>query len=131
MNPDDQADSGGKLMNALEIAAQRGTADGKAAASWCYDGNTPREWYARILQGIADGDPMVEDMIPRADLSGEWADTLTGPQLVAESISEAHEPDDPDHYADSFSEICRAYEQAFSDAAQDEIARAARYQFAD
>jgi hypothetical protein len=42
-------------------AEELGRDAGKAAASWVFDGNTPREEYQRVLRGIEEGDPAVLD----------------------------------------------------------------------
>jgi len=119
------------LDAAISYAAETGRQHGIAAASW-YDVN--EENAAAILQGIEDGDPAVLDTFPFPDLSGQWADSLSGPQLVQNAIVNA---DDwsmtraewmaywSDREADS--EICDAYDMAFGDAVTDEIARRAHY----
>jgi hypothetical protein len=85
----------------------------------------------RILAGIEAGDSAVTDTFPSADLSGQWADTLTGPQLVADAWHAAGVNEDQldalrAKGEDGFSEICDTYEAAFSQAVEDEIARVAR-----
>lgn len=110
---------------AIEYARETGRQAGKAAASWfdIPDARTARA----ILAGIEDGDPAILDTLPYADLSGEWADSLTGPQLVEDALSDAGLPptggDAPDGL---FADICDAYEQAFQEAAEDAITAAAR-----
>jgi hypothetical protein len=42
-------------------AEELGRAAGKTAASWAFDGNTPKEEYQRVLRGIEEGDPAVLD----------------------------------------------------------------------
>lgn len=120
---------------AISYARDLGTEHGKAAASWYFDGNTPAETYPRILKGIEDGDPETLDTFPHPDLSGQWADSLTGPDLVRDAIADATGiyDDSADAWTDDpfsilFSDICDAYELAFDTAAQDEIERMARYQ---
>lgn len=120
---------------ALAYARTRGEQDGRNAVSWFdwmggWSGPDPEKRAARaILAGIEDGDPAVLDTLPAADLSGQWADTLTGPQLVADAWIEAGITDwrslTGEHDA-AFTDICDAYETAFSQAVEDEIARAAR-----
>ena len=119
---------------AIAYAADRGTEDGKSAASWYFDGNTDRATYARVLQGIEDGDPEVLDDLPAPDLSGQWADTLTGPEIVQSAILAAGLGDDEEtdsSLPDWFDAICSAYEDAFATAATDEIIRVATYQTAE
>lgn len=124
---------------AIDYATKRGEEDGRNAAGWYVQdtiggraSGDPVKAARYILRGIDNGDSAVTDGFPFADLSGEWADTLTGPQLVEDAIVNvddwtmtreawvaywaAREP---------FTPICDAYEVAFSTAAQDEIERAA------
>lgn len=112
---------------AIEYARETGAENGRAAASWCFDGNTTRETYAAVLKGIEAGDPEVLDTLPAADLSGEWADTLNGPALYRDACESAGLVESDGAYQ-SFDEICDAYESAFSTAVMDELTRAARYQ---
>ena len=113
---------------AIEYARERGEQDGTNAAGWyiqdAFGGRVTRgaeESARRILQGIEDGDPEITDGFPYADLSGEWADRLTGPELVDDAISAAgidHDDGDDDVAAHQwFAEICEAYEAAFDQAA--------------
>jgi hypothetical protein len=116
---------------ALAYARDLGAEHGRNAASWYFDGNTPQDAYAAVLRGLEDGDPAVLDTLPYADLSGEWADRLTGPMLVHDALVAGgidHEDDDAMYRAtlDWFSDICDAYEVAFSDAAQSAIETVAR-----
>ena len=113
---------------AIDYAAKLGTEHGKAAASWSYDGNTPRTWYESTLRMIEDGDPELYDRIPAPDLSGQWADRMTGPELYSDALEESDIEEDDDTFDALFTEICDAYEAAFSQAIVDEIERACRYQ---
>jgi hypothetical protein len=131
----------------IDYAASRGHDEGQAAASWYFDGNTSTETYARTLRGIEDGDPVTLDTLPAADLSGQWADTTTGPSLTADAIraaglTHADGNDDPAPYGhapgtcpacdwyDASGEIADAYESAFNDAVTDTIETACRRQLA-
>ena len=107
---------------AITYAEDRGTEDGTAAGSWVIDGNTSADTARAILRGIEDGDPEVIDTLPTADLSGQWADTLTGPELVTAAAAYAG----IDDAEDVFNDICDAYEVAFEHAAQYEVERSAR-----
>ena len=125
---------------AVEYARKRGAEDGASAAAWYVQdtiggrvSGDPRKAAAYILRGIDDGDSAVTDGFPCADLSGEWADTLTGPQLIDDAIVNADDwtmtrADWVAYWADhdAFTDVCDAYETAFSDAAGDAIASAAR-----
>lgn len=86
-----------------------------------------RRWAETILRGMDDGDPAVMDGLPSADLSGEWAGTLTGPELVADAAAAAYGATGGYPHADDwFADVCDAYESAFADAVAAEMARLAR-----
>lgn len=116
---------------AIAYAADLGATDGRAAAGWYFDGNTSPDAYTAVLAGIEDGDPAVLDTFPSADLSGQWADSLTGPALVRDALQSAGiDLDSDDAVTDDSvawdNDICDAYESAFSTAVEDEIGRVAR-----
>jgi hypothetical protein len=125
---------------AVEYARKRGAADGANAAGWYVQetigGRVTGDPVAAaryILRGIEDGDSAVTDGFPFADLSGEWADSLTGTALYDAAIVNADDwtmtrPDWVAYWAghDAFSDVCDAYSDAFSSAAEDAIASAAR-----
>lgn len=103
---------------AESLAYDEGATYGKAAASWYFDGNTTRETYARVLQGIEDGDPRIYDTFPSEPLNGMWADEPRARdilQLVGTS------EDDP-----GADDILAQYEDGYGVAVADEIERAAR-----
>ena len=107
-------------------AQERGAENGRAAASWVFDGNTTTETYRAILRGIDDGDPAVLDQLPTADLSGQMADTLTGPELVEDAAGYVGLSEEAAR--DWFTEICDAYETGYDQAVTDELTRVARLQ---
>ena len=125
---------------AVEYARKRGADDGRNAAGWYIQdtiggrvAGDPVKAAAYILRGIDDGDSAVTDGFPYADLSGEWADTLTGPQLVDDALSAAGVAVDDETTGDAsaermdwFTDVCDAYETAFSDACTAAIETAAR-----
>lgn len=125
---------------AIAYAAERGRLAGENAAGWwaqdTIGGRLSRATTAadnarRILRGIADGDPAVLDTLPAADLSGQWADTLTGPSLTADALRAAGLPEPSDdaltaERAELFTEVCDAYETAFSDAVESAIVDACK-----
>lgn len=117
-----------KWNRTLAIAKARGAEDGIGAAGWWEQdaiggrsSGDPRPTALRVLTGMEEGDPEVLDALPALDLSGEWADSLTGPGLVEEIGDEAGL--DEQERIDWFSEICDAYETAFCEASADEIQR--------
>lgn len=91
-----------------ERAYQQGHLHGCNSASWYFDGNTSTEEYARVLQGIRDGDPAVYDTFPVSSLSGEWVDeySLKDPQedlgITDEEVAAGMLDDVADHYDDGF-----------------------------
>ena len=110
---------------AIAYATELGAEHGRDAASWFFDGNTTDATYRAVLRGIEDGDPAMLDTIPSADLSGQWADTLSGPELFKDACAEAG-LEDEDAYDGLFSDVCDAYERAFDDAAVEAIEVTAR-----
>jgi hypothetical protein len=63
-------------------AYELGVEHAKSAASWVIDGNTDREWIVETLRFLEDGDPRIEDRLPREpNLSGEYADDPTPTSL--------------------------------------------------
>lgn len=130
---DDTADDDTAYDAAIRYATALGREDGAAAASWAYDGNTPREWYVAVRKGLADGDPAILDQLPAPDLSGQWAGTLTGPDLVRDAIlasgADGTTMQDAEEYW--FTDICDAYDDAFNDAVYADIERACAIQLDD
>jgi hypothetical protein len=123
---------------AIAYAATRGTKDGRNAAEWYLQDvlRSTRDGVAlaRILQGIEDGDPEITDSLPSADLSGQWADSLTGPALVEDAIVYADDwtmgrAEWVAYWAehDVFTDVCDAYETAYADAVESEVSRVAKY----
>lgn len=118
---------------AKAFARDLGREHGRNAASWAFDGNSDETTYRAVLEGIEAGDPEVFDIIPTADLSGEWADTLTGPDLAqqaAEASGMASWAAGGDMVDVFFQEVCDAYEEAFNDTAAAEIEKACRLHLA-
>lgn len=127
-----------QLDKAIDYARKIGAEHGRNAAAWyaqdAFGGRVTRgadENASRIIGGMEDGDPEVYDSLPQPDLSGQWADSLTGPELVNDALVATDEWDvDTAEYVeraqDWFSDICDAYEDAFREACEDEIERAAR-----
>ena len=134
---------------AITYAADLGAEHGRNAAEWyLQDVFQPVHADAmpaqarRILRGIDDGDPAIQDTFPFPDLSGQWADSLTGPQLVADALTAAGLVHDGDAYSrpyghapgacpvcdswDAPGDIADAYETAFRDAVESAIADACR-----
>ena len=109
------------MEEALEAARKLATEHGKAAASWVFDGNTPDEYYAKVLKGLEEGDPEVYDSIGEPSFSGEYADDYSERQLcddigVDYDLSTTEEVD----------EIAEAYLEEVRDAFWGEVERLAR-----
>ena len=112
---------------AIAYATELGASQGRDAASWYFDGNTTDKTYREVVKAIDDGDGAILDTFPFADLSGEWAGSLAGPELFRDACAEAGlDPENEDTFDGLFSEVCDAYEQAFNDAAVDAIEATAR-----
>ena len=111
-----------QMADHLSAVEKLGKADGAAAASWVFSGNTDRQTYAQWAQWLAnDDDELWEHYAP--PLSGEWADELTPRDLVTNlglALDVIHDSDE--------NQICDAYETAHRDAWLAEITRAVRYQ---
>lgn len=101
----------------IRKAEQIGTEQGEGAASWYFDRDTDYDTYKAVVDGLEDGDPEILDTFPTSPLSAEWADTY--------SLADLAEDTDCEQDSDAFDDVCRAYEDAFYTASQDEIARVA------
>lgn len=101
---------------AILLAKGFGHLHGAAAGSWVIDGNTSPEAKARLIHGVEDGDPEILDMLPSADLSGQWADGYSSSNLEADT--EACEL--------CLDDVCSAYEDAFQTTATEVAVEAAR-----
>lgn len=97
---------------------EAGAEHGRNAASWYFDGNTSRDTYARVLRGIEEGDPEVMDTLPSSPLSGEWADEPNPFTVLEATLGKDYSVTEADE-----DELLRAYEDAFTTAAQHEIER--------
>ena len=106
--------------HAIAKAAEIGAEHGHNAATW-FETDNP----AAILQMLEDGDPIVYASLPQPDLSGQWADGYTPAQLSADTdMYVAYDGSEPD---EALSELCDAYEEAFSMAVEAEVGRVCRY----
>jgi hypothetical protein len=95
----------------------RGYADGKAAGTWVFDGNTQEEHFKRIQRGIEEGDPMYIDMLPSPRLGGEFADDPTWEDILNDEGIRYDSAIDQDGRDD----LLREYQDAFHDGVQDEV----------
>jgi hypothetical protein len=114
-----------EIAKIIEQARKDGAEAGKAAATWYFDtGRCSTEDYRKALKGIEDIDPEMMDTLPSSPLSGEYADGPTPHTLARQyGIDEETESED-------LNNVCDAYQEAYEQAAQDEVERAARYQLA-
>lgn len=123
---------------ALAYAENLGREHGAGAAGWyvqdAFGGRSGRSAVddraaaARILRGIEDGYPEIVDELPRADLSGQWAATLTGPELHADAVlaADVDVAQDAGETDEWFTDVCDAYENAYASAVEDAVSAAAR-----
>lgn len=106
------------------VAYALGREHGHSAATWeeIDDPDTARA----ILRGIEDGDPAIYDRLPSPDLSGEWAGSMTGPDLfriACDESTDSLDPDDPDTFDALFMDVCDAYDTGFYEASEAEVVR--------
>ena len=114
----------GTLDKVIEYARRKGREDGATAASWFFSDEATERTYQRVIQGIEDGDPEIMDDLPQPDLSGQWADGLTGPELFREACE--HAGLDPEEWLEAgFGDVCNAYEDAFLETVEHQIAKEA------
>ena len=105
-----------------ERARQLGFDAGQAAGTWVFDGNTDTRTYAKMLEGIEEGDPEILDKLPNmAPLSGEWADGPTPASLLSEL---GLNPDEPEEWFDG---LLDAYEVGYHDGVVFEVTATARH----
>ncbi len=111
-------------------ARKLGTEAGENAAAWWEGSNPPGPKQAqRVLDAIADGDPEIMDVLPRPDLSGEWADEPT-PRSLFEDVTGADAHAEAswnwDAYHATVDELCSAWEDGAADAVQRAVERQCR-----
>ena len=97
-----------------EIMRTRGTDDGRAAASWMVDGNTPDPFMflSKILTGMEEGDPEIMNMLPHPRVGGEFADDPTWEQICMEEI---------ERYEDGEDELFAVYTEAFHEGVESKL----------
>jgi hypothetical protein len=101
-------------------AQSRGGSDARGAATWTVDGNTGWAHARKVLTMIQDGDPAVDDCLPRRpDLSGEFADELT-PDRLAEEVTGQDAGDIEDELVDR---LATAYEYGVSETFEHAVER--------
>lgn len=101
----------------IRILWLRGYADGEAAGSWVFDGNTPAETVLRIQRGVEEGDPVYMDMLPEPRLGGEHADDPTWAQVLKDEV----EWDIEDPNTDQRDDLHDAYCDGFGRGVNDEV----------
>jgi hypothetical protein len=110
-------------------AYELGVEHAKNAASWVIDGDTDREWIVETLRFLDDGDPRIEDRLPREpNLSGEYADDPTPTSLYREITG--REPIESlafeTEHGQVMDALADAYEQGVSDTFEGECERILR-----
>lgn len=112
----------------IEKARELGLDYGKARGSWVIDGNSPKEFCQKIIDGYEDGDPEIMD-ISGSPLSGEFAD---GP--TESSVLRSLDVEIADHCnmcQEEQTEIIDAYEHAYQEGFWDTVIQAAYAQHGD
>jgi hypothetical protein len=137
------------MSKATEHAERIGREHGVNAAEWWAQSavgsratGDMQETAKRVLAGIDDGDPQILDDLPTPDLSGQWSDGYSSQDLYDE-IDADHEwqyarftstktctvcgllPFDSDDEELSCNDesLCDAYDNAFNEAAENEVRR--------
>jgi hypothetical protein len=108
-------------------AAAIGRDNGRAAATWVFDGNTSEETCRRLLAGIESCDPEILDAYRVPDLSGEYAGDYTEDDLAAELDLDR----DSSSHAEDVDAASGAYLDAASEGFWDEVERIAREHLGD
>lgn len=103
----------------VEYARNIGRDHGRNAASWFFDGNTDRATFEAFQRGLEEGDPAIEDQLPAADLSGQYADGYTVRDLLADCGVDI----DADDEEVDIDELTDAYEEGFADASRADVER--------
>lgn len=121
------------MTRALDEAARIGRENGRAAASWVFDGNTSRATYAKVLKGILDGDPEVMDAYREPSLSGEYACDYTSDALMCDlgldpDLDYQGDTEEALQSAEARAELEEMYEQTARDTFWWAIEEAARKQ---
>lgn len=99
--------------------------NGKAAASWVFDGNTTRETYAACIKMLDEGDPALYDFARTPSLSGEFAGEYSEDDLMSDVGWVEHDG------TEMRDELASQYINEVSDAFWYEVDRAARYQLSE
>jgi hypothetical protein len=108
------------LQDRQEIRAirSRGKDDGKAAASWLIDGNTPHpeEVLDRLIDGIDEGDPAILDELPSPRLGAEFADDPTWEDILKAELDEYSEER---VFNGEYDDLYEAYQYAFQNGVEE------------
>ena len=102
-------------MEMIEQAREMGLEYGKARGSWIIDGNSPKEFCQKIIDGFEDNDPEIME-ISDSPLSGEFADSPTVSSVLSELGLDSDEQHD---------EILDAYEAGYQDGFWDTVIQSA------
>lgn len=120
---------GDMYLAMVEAMEANGRHAGVNAAAWWYQdalggraSGDVSERAGMILAGIEDGDPVVMDALPAADLSGEWADGDTAESVYAET-ADTDWPEWDTLAGDVQTELADAWSSAFDAAAMSAVER--------
>lgn len=93
--------------------------NGKAAASWVFDGNTTMETFQHVLKGIQNVDPGIMDALRVPSLSGEYSDEFSEQDLIEEVNWVPHDG------TETLSDLCDQYNDEVSTAFWEAVERVA------
>lgn len=108
---------------AEQTAYDIGKRCGKAAAGWVFDGNTDRDTYQVVLNGIEDGDPVVLDAY--AGYYGMFNEDYGADDLFNDVQAATGDPGPNEDWEDA---VITAWELGSSDGFWHEVERVTRYQ---
>ena len=103
-----------QFVKDTEAMRVRGTQDGRNAASWMVDGNTPNPgmFLSKLITGMEEGDPAIMDSLPEPRVGGEWADDPNWEQICMDEL---------DRYEDGEDEMFAVYTEAFHEGVEAQI----------
>lgn len=95
------------MSEALALARDLGSTNGRAAASWVFDGNSTDETYAAVQKALDDGDPAIDDLVTEPSFrNGDYSERDLYSELGLDY--DASPTSEQDKIADAYMEEARA-----------------------